>query len=82
MACADVVSLSVDLIGAAIDLLRMAAEAAGAARSADVDALDRGIELAQDAQQRMVSAWHFLAGARALTEATLGMHAADSTPAV
>jgi hypothetical protein len=71
MSRADVVNLAIELTGAAIDLMRMAAESAALARSADADTLDRGIELAEDGQQRMVSAWHFLTGAKALAEATL-----------
>jgi hypothetical protein len=71
MARSDVVNLAIGLTGAAIDLLRMAAEMAAVAGSADADTLDRGIELAEDGQQRMVSAWQFLAGTKALAEATL-----------
>ncbi|GIH10063.1 hypothetical protein Rhe02_81300 [Rhizocola hellebori] len=67
----EVVNLAIGLTGAAIELLRMAAEAASATRSADVDTLDRAIELAEDGQQRMVSAWHFLTGAKALAQATV-----------
>lgn len=71
MSRADVVNMAIGLTGAAIDLMRMAAESAAVAGSPDADTLDRGIELAEDGQQRMVSAWHFLSGAKALAEVTL-----------
>lgn len=71
MSRADVVSHAIGLTEAAIELMRMAAEDAAVAGSVDADTLDRGIELAEDGQQRMVSGWHFLTGAKALAEATL-----------
>lgn len=71
MSRADVVKLAIGLTGATIDLMRIAAEDAAVAGSAGADTLDRGIELAEDGQQRMISAWHLLTGAKALAEVTL-----------